>query len=150
MSVNFSKVSEAGPLRTIAKGKAKVAEAPQEKDWLDAARYRIELPPTENRNQLLSITYRGDCARLYADGRLIADDFYYGRPLLYGLWRLPDDCKDLELRILPLQPEAPIYLPREADNRPGEAVIEVVLTNEGLSPLHTTKTEPEREKRIVE
>lgn len=150
MSVNFSKVSEAGPLRTIAKGKAKVAEAPQEKDWLDAARYRIELQPTENRNQLLSITYRGDCARLYADGRLIADDFYYGRPLLYGLWRLPDDCKDLELRILPLQPEAPIYLPREADNRPGEAVIEVVLTNEGLSPLHTTKTEPEREKRIVE
>ena len=130
--VSIQKLSEAGPLRTIIKGRAKVAEAPQEEDWQHAASYRIELPQVENRHQLLSVTYRGDCARLYANGRLIADNFYYGRPLLYALWRLPEDCRELELRILPLQPDAPIYLPREADSRRGEAVVEAVLTNEGL------------------
>lgn len=132
--LTVSKESEAGPLRTIVKGKARVAEAPQEEDWQQAARYRITLPAEADRHQLLSIAYRGDCARLYADGHLIADNFYYGRPLLYALWRLPEGCSTLELRILPLQPDAPIYLPREADGQPGEAVTQAVLTNEGLLP----------------
>lgn len=123
------KVSEPGPLRTIAKGRAKVAAAPTEEDWQQAAVYRITIPTPLQRNQeeLLSITYRGDCARLYANGHLVADNFYYGRPFLYGLWRLPEGCRELELRILPLQPDAPIYLPREADHTPGEAVVEVKL-----------------------
>jgi hypothetical protein len=58
---------------------------------------------------------------------LIADNFYYGRPFLYGLWRLPKDCSQLELRILPLQPDAPIYLPREADKNAGEQVYSVEI-----------------------
>ena len=66
-------------------------------------------------------------ARLYADGRLVADNFYYGRPFLYGLWRLPQGVSKLELRILPLQQDAPVYLPREADKTPGEAVIKMEL-----------------------
>ena len=73
----------------------------------------------------MKISYQGDCARLYANGKLIADNFYYGRPFLYGLWRLPKDCKDIELRILPLQPDVPIYLPREADKTSGENVRKV-------------------------
>ena len=52
--------------------------------------------------------------------------------MLYGLWRLPEECQELELRILPLQKGAPIYLPREADKTPGERLINVELTNEGL------------------
>ena len=52
--------------------------------------------------------------------------------MLYGLWRLPKDCKELELRILPLQKDAPIYLPREADKTTGERLMHVELTNEGL------------------
>jgi len=125
--ITFTKMSEPGPLRTIAKGRAKVAAAPTEDDWQQAAVYRITVPTPLHRNQeeLLSIDYRGDCARLYANGRLVADNFYYGRPFLYGLWRLPEGCTELELRILPLQPDAPIYLPREADHTPGEAVMEV-------------------------
>lgn len=125
-SVTFTKVKEAGPLRTIVKGKAKVAEAPSEDDWNQAAIYKISLSSLHP-SPLLSITYRGDCARLYANGRLIADNFYYGRPFLYGLWRLPKDCTELELRILPLQPDAPIYLPREADKTPGEHVYSVEI-----------------------
>ena len=138
IDANCTKTKEAGPLRTIAKGRAKVAEAPTEEDWQQAACYQITVPESvvNKWHCLLSITYRGDCARLYAltndsDGtpnrRLIADNFYYGRPFLYGLWRLPEGCTELELRILPLQPEAPIYLPREASRTAGEAVEKVEI-----------------------
>ena len=128
-AVGFEKVKEPGPLRTIVKGRAKVAEAPSEADWQQAAVYRIVLPSAIDQGQqsLLTINYRGDCARLYANGKFIADNFYYGRPFLYGLWRLPSPCSELELRILPLQPEAPIYLPREADKTAGEDVSEVAI-----------------------
>ncbi len=136
--LTFTKVRDAGPLRTITKGRAKVAAAPEEADWQQAAVYHITLPSDSSleshssfvtrHSSLLRITYRGDCARLYANGHLIADNFYYGRPFLYGLWRLPAGCNELELRILPLQPEAPIYLPREADRAAGEAVVIVELT----------------------
>ena len=44
VNCQFNKVKEAGPLRKIIKGKAKVAEAPSEADWNNAAVYRIELP----------------------------------------------------------------------------------------------------------
>lgn len=125
----FTKTRDAGPLRSIQKGRAKVAEAPQEADWQQAARYTIHLPAVAHSNHpLLSITYQGDCARLYADGRLVADHYQYGRPFLYGLWRLPAGCTTLELLILPLQAGAPIYLPREADKTPGEQLktIEII------------------------
>ena len=126
-----TKVKEAGPLRTIVKGKAKVAEAPSEDDWQQAAVYKISVPKTDA-HSLLSINYQGDCARLYANGKLIADNFQYGRPFLYGLWRLPDGVTELELHILPLQADAPIYLPREADRTPGECVKKVEITYNGL------------------
>ena len=125
VNVQYNKVREAGPLRTISIGVQKVAEEPQDADFDQAAVYRIQLP--ERRDGLLSIEYRGDVARLYADGRLVADNFYYGRPFLYGLWRLPQGVSELELRILPLQQDAPVYLPREADKTPGEAVIKMEL-----------------------
>ena len=126
--VKSEKVKDAGPLRIVKKGKAKVAEAPAEQDWNHAAVYRIPLTHLQP-TSLLRICYRGDCARLYADGKLVADNFYYGRPFLYGLWRLPKHCTELELRILPLQPEAPIYLPREADRTAGEAVTNIEIIN---------------------
>ena len=117
-----TKIREAGQLRTIKKGKAKVAEAPSESDWQNAAVYRLSLPDSlmHQAPYLLSIAYQGDCARLYANGKLVADNFQYGRPFLYGLWRLPTGTTTLELRILPMQEEAPVYLPREADKTTGE------------------------------
>ena len=132
----WRKVKDAGPLRAIKKGKAKVAEAPSEQDWNHAAVYRIALPVAEANfslftphSSLLSITYQGDCARLYANGRLIADNFQYGRPFLYGLWRLSKGTTELELRILPMQANAPVYLPREADKTPGERVKTIEITH---------------------
>ena len=129
-AVQWEKQKEAGSLRTIQKGRAKVAEAPAETDWEQAAIYHIRLPkdPSRFATALLSITYLGDCARLYADGRLVADNFYYGRPFLFGLWRLPASCTELELRVLPLHPGAPIYMPREADKQAGEEVKKIEIS----------------------
>ena len=134
LSAHCVKVKDSGELRTIKKGKAKVAEAPAESDWDQAAVYRITVPKeaVENSKRLLSIEYQGDCARLYANGTLIADNFQYGRPFLYGLWRLPEGVKELELRILPMQENEPVYLPREADKTPGERVKKIVITDKGL------------------
>jgi hypothetical protein len=127
----ITKVKEAGTLRTITIGVNKAAEEPVDEDFEQAAVYTIDIshlsPLTSH---LLSIDYRGDVARLYADGKLIDDNFYNGRPFQYALWRLPKDCKQLELRILPLQKDMPIYFPREADTTPGEEVKKITIINQ--------------------
>ena len=127
LTVDCTKQKEAGPQRKIVKGKARVAAAPEESDWQQAAVYKIALPSqvSELEAPLLQIAYQGDCARLYAEGRLVADNFQYGRPFLYGLWRLPQGVRELELRILPLQANEPVYLPQEADHTQGEGVKDV-------------------------
>ena len=129
--IPFRKVKEAGALRKITNGVAKVAEEPVDEDFEQAAIYTIDIshlsPLTSH---LLSIDYRGDVARLYADGKLIDDNFYNGRPFQYALWRLPKDCHQLELRILPLQKDMPVYFPREADTTPGEEVKLVTIINQ--------------------
>lgn len=124
------KLADAGPYRKITMGVNKVAEAPLDKDFDAAAVYTISnLPEGDRDNMLLQIKYRGDVARLYCNGKLIDDNFYNGRPMLYGLWRLPADADQLELRILPIQPDMPVYFPAEADITPGEDVIDVSIIN---------------------
>ena len=123
LNASIEKIKEASTTpRHISIGAQKVAEAPTDADFDNAAVYRIQVAPEAGSkfHRLLRIDYRGDVARLYANGKLIADNFYNGRPFLYGLWRLPAGCTELELRILPLQPNMPIYFPREADTTPGE------------------------------
>lgn len=123
------KIAEAANSRPITMGVNKVAQAPTDKDFDSAAVYKISnLPEALQRdNLLLRINYRGDVARLYCNGKLIADNFYNGRPMLYGLWRLPADAMELELRILPLQENMPVYFPEEADTFPGEYVSNISL-----------------------
>ena len=76
---------------------------------------------------MLDIDYQGDCARLYANGKLVADNFYYGRHFQYGLWRLPEGVTELELRVLPMQEKMPVYFPEEADTTPGEKVVKTTI-----------------------
>ena len=125
INAEWEKLKEAGAPRTIVVGRQKVAEAPTDADFEDAAVYSIALP--ESLDGLLTIRYRGDVARLYANGKLIDDNFYNGRPFCYALGRLSKDCRRLELRILPLQPDMPVYLPSEADKTPGEEVIGITI-----------------------
>lgn len=124
-NLHWEKVKAAGPQRKIVVGAKKVAEAPSDEDFDAAAVYTITLP--DSLNSLMTISYRGDVARLYADGKLIDDNFYNGRPFCYALSRLPKGCRQLELRILPLQANMPVYLPREADKTPGETVISITV-----------------------
>ncbi len=123
----WQKVREAGAPRKITMGVNKVAEEPTDEDFEQAAVYKITVPKKLAGRQLMRVNYRGDVARLYCNGELIADNFYNGRPMLYGLWRLPTGVTELELRILPLQANMPIYFPREADTTPGEAVLSIEL-----------------------
>ena len=134
-NLQWKKVKEAGALRTITIGVNKVAEEPTDEDFEQAAVYTIDLPSEISHlspltPHLLNISYRGDVARLYADGKLLDDNFYYGRPFQYALWRLPKDCHQLELRILPLQKDMPIYFPREADTTPGEQVNQISIISQ--------------------
>lgn len=127
----FSKIKEAGEPRVITIGVNKVAEAPTDLDFENAAVYKItDLPSSSEReSKLLQINYRGDVARVYCKGRLIADNFYYGRPMLIGLSRLPADATELELKILPLQENMPVYFPEEADITPGEEVKSISIVS---------------------
>ena len=129
-AVAYAKTKEAGAPRDIKIGPAKVAEAPSDEDFEQAAIYRLSLDgqPMREGKQLLHISYRGDCARLYANGKLVADHFNYGRDFLFGLWRLPEGCTELELRILPMQHKMPVYFPKEADCTAGEAVKKIEMT----------------------
>ena len=106
------KVQEPGALRTISKGVQKVAESPVDSDFDMAAVYRIAIPEGIDRsNALLDISYLGDVARLYVDGKFVDDNFWNGRHFQYALWRLPEECREVELRILPLQKDMPVYFP---------------------------------------
>lgn len=125
----YKKENDAGAPREITIGAQKVAEEPADCDFDNAAVYTIEVP-AERDGRILNISYRGDVARLYADGNLIGDNFYNGRPFLYGLWRLPANCRSLELRILPLQKDMPVYFPKEANvDASGEEVTSIKIEN---------------------
>ena len=111
-TIKYNKEREAAPSRTITIGANKAAEEPSDADFGKAATYTIELPT--DHNGLLCIQYYGDCARLYDGDTLLDDNFYNGREFQYGLWRLPASTTRLTLRILPIQPDMPVYFPREA------------------------------------
>ena len=107
-------VQEAGKAAPVRMGK-EVAMAPEEAAFDGAARWSIRVPDVKSADVgevFLRITYQGDIARIYAGGRLITDDFYHGAPWEIGLLNIPaaDLKRGLELKILPLRQDAPIYL----------------------------------------
>ena len=112
--IKLESVQPAGPARTIPIGRAKVAEAPGDADFAQAAVWRVKLPENldPNRELLLRVHYIGDAARVYLGGRLLTDDFYNGNSFDIGLKRYAPDIyhQELLVKILPLQQDAPIYL----------------------------------------
>jgi hypothetical protein len=125
-------VRPAGEPRQIKMGHGKVAEAPTDADFDQAAVWRIKLPGdiSADRDILLKIHYTGDVARLYLDGKLIDDNFCNGSSFDLGLRRFAPAVyqKELELKVLPLQSGAPIYLPSEARPESGNGAIPAQLT----------------------
>jgi beta-galactosidase len=107
-------LAQAGHVSPVRMGK-EVAMAPAEADFRNAARWSIRVPESKSdstTDEFLRITYQGDVARLCAGDRLITDDFYHGAPWEIGLWRMSaaDLERGLQLQILPLRQDAPIYL----------------------------------------
>jgi beta-galactosidase len=126
-------VRPAGPLRKIEMGKSKqpVAAMPVDADFAAAAVWRVKLPPGVDLSSdtILRLHYTGDVARVYLGGKFINDDYYNGQPLDIGLRRHAADLKngELTIAILPLQKNAPIYLPDSAKPDFGSADSVVAL-----------------------
>ena len=91
-------VKPAGTPPPVRSGPAGGAMPPEDSAWDAAAEYEV---PFKAGDTMLEIAYEGDMARLYADGRLVQDDFWKGRPLRYALRPLPKGTKRLVLKVLP-------------------------------------------------
>ena len=139
-TVNHVLTKEHGGLREVKMGSQKVAAQPIESDWEKAATWTIsnlnEL--NENLDLYLQISYRGDIARIYADGRLIEDNFWNGKPMLVRLSDLVG--KHVELKILPLGKDYPIYLQKEQKAELDKAPNGILLSLDGIQILER-KTE---------
>ena len=108
-SKNIKKVKDAAAPRFVPMGTQKVAAMPTNEDFENAAVWNLNIKglPTGS-DAFLKIDYAGDCARVYADGKLVMDNFWNGKPMLVRMSDLAG--KNVELRILPLRKDAPIYL----------------------------------------
>ena len=108
-SKNIRKVKDAAAPRIVPMGTQKVAAMPTNEDFEKAAVWNLNIKglPTGS-DAFLKIDYAGDCARVYADGKLVMDNFWNGKPMLVRMSDLAG--KNVELRILPLRKDAPIYL----------------------------------------
>lgn len=118
LTAKVEKVSEPKTDLPLKMGKD-IVEMPEDSAFASAAKWRIHLPNVNSNlvsDVLLRITYQGDIARAYVNGKLLTDDFYDGQPWVIGLNRNFSDLLNgtLELRVLPLQSQAPIYLPKGA------------------------------------
>ena len=124
VTVTTDATQKAGEAREIKMGTQKVAEQPSDADFDKAQVYKVDfsIDACEHpENLFLSVSYDADCARLYADGRLVEDNFWNGKPMLVRLTDIigPDieaykkGEHNIELRILPLRKDAPIYLQKE-------------------------------------
>ncbi len=101
-------------LRDVKIGSQKVAEQPSDTDFSQASIWHITLNGFTDKdysNLFLKIHYKGDVARIYANGKLVEDNFWNGKPMLIRLSDLVN--KTIELQILPLGKNYPIYLQTE-------------------------------------
>ena len=111
-SATATLVQETKGLRETKMHEVGVISQPRNEDYAAAAVWNIALDGVKNaETAVLEVNYKGDVARLYADGQLVEDNFWNGRPMLV---RIKDIIgKKVELRILPLGKQYQIYLQPE-------------------------------------
>ncbi|HEX6557874.1 MAG TPA: beta-galactosidase [Longimicrobiales bacterium] len=95
--------------------KVEIALAPGDSAFERAARWQIAVPQDAFKgvsDVFLRIHYAGDVARLYSGDELLDDNFFNGAAWSVGLKRWQTLLRDrpLELRILPLRKDAPIFI----------------------------------------
>lgn len=132
IKVNHVLTQESGGLRKVEPGRQKVAAQPVESDFDKAATWSIsnldEL--NDHLDLYLQIAYRGDVARIYANGQLIEDNFWNGKPMLVRLSDLVG--KRVELKILPLGKDYPIYLQQAQRAELDKAPNGILLSLDGI------------------
>ncbi len=130
VKLETKQIRPAGRVGPVATGPALswrpvgVAEAPRETVWSQgAADWTVSLRPARMpagvANLFLRTSYAGDMARLSSGGRLLDDNFFNGQAWFVGLRRFAVDetVPSLELQILPMRSDAPVYLPSDAQAR---------------------------------
>ncbi|WP_345949656.1 beta-galactosidase [Mucilaginibacter sp. PAMB04274] len=75
---------------------------------VQGARYWSLIIPPHKENALLDIDYRGDTGAAYIDGKLVADDFYFGKTMQVYLEKA-SITTTLMLQVIPLTDERNIY-----------------------------------------
>lgn len=145
MPVSAELLKPSGNARPVRIGSQRVAEAPGDLDFEEAAVWSIALPgPGNLRGLLLRMRYAGDVARLYLDGELLVDNFYNGGEFEVGLDRYAPEIGtgELLLKILPLRRDAPIYLPKDAWPDFGESESVAKLFDVELVRIHEVAHAP--------
>lgn len=141
-AVTAQAIRTADKPRTVVMGAQKVAAMPSNQDFDRAAVWQLSLTDALADGEVaddyfLQIDYAADCARVYADGRLVEDNFWNGKPMLV---RLSDVIgHQIELRILPLQRDYPIYLQAEQRALLDQAPDGVLLRLEGVKVIKNEK-----------
>lgn len=106
------KIKDAQGLREVKKGAQKVAEQPSDEDFAKAAVWDLSKLKKFGDDQIAAISYVGDVARVYADGVLIQDNQWNGKPMYVRISQLKK-AKKVLIKILPLGKDYPIYLQPE-------------------------------------
>jgi hypothetical protein len=121
LPVTVVPVKPAGMVPPVRMGKyvewrhTSVAQSPEDADFAQAAQWRVSLPahlPPGLAGVFLKVDYVGDVARLYSGSLLLEDDFFDGEAWWVGLGRFAPKwaAGPLDLEILPLRRDAPIFL----------------------------------------
>ncbi len=116
LAVAWRETLAAAPSHPVQKSK-EYALAPTNGDFARAGVFQFQVPKnalTGLSDLFLRVRYLGDVARLYKDGRLLMDDFYNGSVWEIGMKRFAPEAMGvpLEIKIMPLRKDAPVYLPR--------------------------------------
>ena len=128
-------LKEADAPRQVSLGGAKVAEMPSDADFDRAAIWRVECKGNVEDKYIddlfLKVNYKGDVARVYADGMLVEDNFWNGKPMYVRLSDLLG--KKVEIKILPLSKDYPIYLQQAQKAKLDQAKDGVLLSLDDLT-----------------
>ncbi|MEU4834577.1 beta-galactosidase [Streptosporangium sp. NPDC023615] len=141
--VEATRLAEAGPPRAPVIDEATGrASAPVDADFDDAAVHHLTVPQEAfdgAEELLLRLDWTGDVGRAYVGGRLVADQFWYGPVWEIGLRRFRDEVvrHGLEVRLLPLGPDAPVHLSPEVRRDVGPGGL-VELRSATLVPVTRT------------
>ena len=117
--VTLTQTHQPGAVPPVAMGpffdwrKTSVAHIPPQSAFDNAAVWDFTLPatlPAGVPDLWLTLHYTGDIAQLHRANIPVDDDFYNGLPWQIGLKRYLPTTRSMQIAILPLRSDAPIYL----------------------------------------